>query len=80
MVVLGDGENARPWPMCSSGSKGNRAVTSRILKVSDKTLLHKISEHGLPPARRAVEAPSEGASEAPVGRILPPGIHVPGVR
>ena len=31
----------------------NRAVASRILKVSYKTLLHKIAEHGLAPARRA---------------------------
>ena len=31
----------------------NRAVASRILKVSYKTLLHKIAEHGLAPARPA---------------------------
>jgi transcriptional regulator with GAF, ATPase, and Fis domain len=32
----------------------NRAVASRILKVSYKTLLHKIAEHGLAPPRPAV--------------------------
>jgi transcriptional regulator with GAF, ATPase, and Fis domain len=31
----------------------NRAVASRILKVSYKTLLHKIAQHGLAPGRRA---------------------------
>jgi two-component system response regulator AtoC len=31
----------------------NRALASRILKVSYKTMLHKIAEYGLAPARRA---------------------------
>ena len=55
----------------------NRAAASRILKVSYKTLLNKIAEHGLSPrdepSRRRAAASATGAAP-------PPGLATPRIR